>query len=98
MSETKEKSVSRLTVLPYYWRKTLIFFGVWTLYGLFFALQSYINSAYVGRIVSFEHTLGLWLSCGYVWAFLTPFVIRLASRFPLEKGNLLNGLVIHLFA
>ncbi len=90
MSATKEKSVSRMKVSPYYWWKTLIFFGVWTFYGLFFALQAYINSAYVGRTVSFERTLVLWLSCGYVWAFLTPFVIRLAGLFPLEKGNLLR--------
>jgi sensor histidine kinase YesM len=98
MSETKEKSVSRITALPYYWRKMLIIFGVWTLYGLFFALQAYINSAYVGRTVPFEHTLALWLSCGYVWALLTPFIIKLAGRFPLEKENLLCGLLIHSFA
>ncbi len=82
----------------YFWQKVLIFFGIWTLYGLFFALQAYINSAYIGRTVSFERTLVLWLSCGYVWALLTPFVIKLAGRFPLEKGNLIRGLLVHSFA
>lgn len=98
MSGTEEKFAGWKISLSYYWRKTLFFFGVWTFYGLFFALQAYINSAYVGRTVSFEQTLVRWLICGYVWALLTPFVIKLAGRFPLEKGNLLRGLLIHSFA
>jgi sensor histidine kinase YesM len=87
-----------ILTFTYYWQKALIFFGVWTLYGLFFALQTYISSSYVGRNVSFEQTLLPWLSCGYVWALLTPFVIKLTRRFPLEKGKLLRILLIHSFA
>lgn len=98
MSETEVKNPGRIPPPTHYWRKTLIFFGIWTLYGLFFACQTYINSAYVGRTVSIEQTLLPWLSCGYVWALLTPFVIKLVRRFPLEKGNLLHILLIHLFA
>jgi sensor histidine kinase YesM len=98
MPEIEEKNASWIRQQSYYWHKALIFFGIWTLYGLFFALQAYINSAYTGRNISFVRTLTLWLSCGYVWALLTPFVIKLAGRFPLEKGNLLRGLLIHSFA
>ena len=98
MFGTEEKNAGWIISLSYYWRRTLIFFGIWTLYGLFFALQAYINSAYIGRTVSFERTLVLWLSCGYLWALLTPFVIKLAGRFPLEKGNLIRGLLVHSFA
>ncbi len=95
MSKNDGRNAGWIMLPSYYWLKMLFFFGIWTLYGLFFALQAYINSAYIGRTVSFERTLVLWLSCGYVWAFLTPFVIKLAIRFPLEKGNLLRGLLIH---
>lgn len=97
-SETKEKNVDRIMSLPYYWRRTLFFFGIWTLFGLFFACQVYVNNAYFGRPVAFERTLVPWLSCAYIWALLTPFVIKLARRFPLERGKLLHGLSVHLFA
>jgi two-component system, LytTR family, sensor kinase len=98
MSETEERNASWIILPSCYWQKALIFTGIWTLYGLFFALQAYISSAYAGRTVSFEQTLLPWLSCGYVWALLTPFVIKLTRRFPIEKGKLLRTLLIHLFA
>lgn len=98
MSETEEPNVGRIMLLPYYWRRALLFFGVWTLFGLFFACQAYINNAYFGRSIAFEQALVPWLSCAYIWALLTPFVIKLARRFPLERGKLLRGLLVHLIA
>jgi sensor histidine kinase YesM len=95
MSEIEEKKTSWI-MLPFcYWQKAIIFFGVWTLYGLFFALQAYVSSAYVGRTVSFEQILLPWLTCGYVWALLSPFVIKLTRRFPFEREKLLRVLLVH---
>jgi sensor histidine kinase YesM len=98
MSETEEKNAGWFMSPPYYWQKALIFFGIWTFYGLFFSLQAYISSAYRGRTAPFEQTLLPWLSCGYVWALLTPFVIKLTRRFPFERGKLLRILLVHSFA
>ena len=42
--------------------------------------------------------LGAWLGCFYLWALLTPVIINLARRFPLERGNLRRNLPIHLLA
>ena len=73
------------------------FFG-WTLFGVFFALQNYVNAAYLGQSALFSRILIIWLTCGYAWALLTPAVIYLAQTFPLRRGNLFKNLPLHLFA
>ncbi|HYP02391.1 MAG TPA: histidine kinase [Pyrinomonadaceae bacterium] len=75
----------------------LIFVG-WTLFGSFFAVQDYLNSAYEGRPLPFGQTLVVWLSCVYIWALLTPLIIHLARRFPVERGTYLRGVCVHLLA
>ncbi len=98
MSETGRKNAGRIIWPPYYWRRALVLFGVWTLFGLFFAFHAYVNYAYIGRPIEFKQTLVPWLACAYIWALLTPFAVRMAQRFPLEKGRLLRGLSVHLLA
>jgi sensor histidine kinase YesM len=98
MSEIEERNAGWIMLPSYYWQKALICFGIWTFYGLFFALQAYISNAHAGRTILFGQTLLPWLSCGYVWALLTPFVIKLTRRFPLKSGKLLRILLIHSFA
>lgn len=93
-----KKNVEGIVMLTFYWRRTLIFIGGWTLFGLFFACQASINNAYFGRPVAFKQTLVPWLICAYIWAALSPFVIKLARRFPLGREKLLRGLSVHLFA
>ncbi len=75
----------------------LIFCG-WTLFGVFFACQSYVNNAYFGRPIAWGRTLTVWLTCAYIWALLTPLIIRLSRRFPIERGEYLRGVTAHLFA
>jgi two-component system LytT family sensor kinase len=72
-----------------------VLFGGWTLYGLFFACQAYLNSAYYGRPIPFGRTLIVWLSCVYIWALLTPLIILLARLFPVERGQYLRAMAIH---
>lgn len=78
------------------WRAWVLIFGGWTLFGFFFACQNIIFNAYFGRPISLEQTLASWLSCAYLWALLTPFVVGLAQRFPLENKSLRRNLAIHL--
>ncbi len=77
-------------------QSALIIFGGWTLFGVFFSLQSYLNSIYFGRPVDFIYPFFAWTSCGYLWALLTPLILRLGRRFPIEKGALLKSITIHL--
>ncbi|MEW6210355.1 MAG: histidine kinase [Acidobacteriota bacterium] len=68
----------------------------WTLFGLFFASQGFISQArYDGRI-AWARTLAVWLMCAYSWAALTPAILWLARRFPLERRKWLRSLAIHL--
>ena len=92
-SDAREKTIPRLG-----WRPWGIIFGGWTLYGVFFACQTYLNSAYYGRPAPFVRTLMVWLICAYLWALLTPSIIRLARRFPVERGQYLRSTALHLFA
>lgn len=75
----------------------VIFIG-WTLLGSFFAVHAYLNSVYLGRTLPFGQTLVVWLSCVYIWALLTPLIIQLARRFPVERGAYLPGVAVHLLA
>jgi LytS/YehU family sensor histidine kinase len=70
----------------------------WTLFGLFFASEVVISRAYDGRPVRLVGTLVAWLVCAYVWLTLTPFVLNLARRFPLERSRRLKSAFVHLAA
>ena len=90
----RKKFVSQLS-----WRRRGIIFGGWTLFGVFIASQLYLNSApYYGQPIPFGRALTILLIYAYVWALLTPSVIRLARRFPIERGQYLRSTALHLFA
>jgi two-component system LytT family sensor kinase len=80
------------------WRKWALIFACWTAFALFFASQNYILQARYGRPVEWQRVLVVWLLCGYSWFALTPIVLWLANRFPLERGRLHTSIPIHLFA
>src|SRR2546421_6763036 len=70
-------------------------FGFWIFFGLLNASQFYLGMrmegfpAPVGRMLAAQ-TLG-WGA----WAFLTPLVLWLGRRFPLERPTLARGLLVH---
>jgi len=78
--------------------KWLVIFAAWTLLALFFSLQGYLNLIYLGRPADFGRALVAWLSCVYIWTPITPLVINLAQRFPLEQNRIWRGLAVHLVA
>jgi sensor histidine kinase YesM len=78
------------------WRRWLLIFGGWTLFGFFFACQNIIYDAYFGRPMALGRTLISWLSCAYLWALLTPFVVGLAERSPLERKTIWRNMLVHL--
>jgi hypothetical protein len=75
----------------------LIFLG-WTLYGLFFASQAYIQQAFIGKNATWQNNLGRWLICAYLWALLTPLILVLAAGFPFARRGWLSALPVHLVA
>ncbi|HEX9760728.1 MAG TPA: histidine kinase [Candidatus Acidoferrales bacterium] len=79
-------------------RWSLILLG-WTLLALFFFTQTYLTYLYTnrpGQEIPTGFLLKLSLSEWYVWAALTPVMVWLARRFPLERGRWLRGLMVHI--
>lgn len=67
------------------WVSWSVIFACWTLYGIFFALQVTVQQVYMGRPVTWWNNFAAWLICGYVWAILTPPILYLSRRFPIER-------------
>jgi DNA-binding LytR/AlgR family response regulator len=63
----------------------LAYLGGWTLFALFFISEDAGQLLSQGRTVQWHGFLVVWLTTAYAWAFLTPFVWWLASRFPIER-------------
>jgi sensor histidine kinase YesM len=70
--------------------------AAWTLFALFFSTQLYLNIIYHGRSQPFSLILIPWLTCGYLWAALTPVALWLARRFPLEKEVIVRRVSLHM--
>jgi two-component system, LytTR family, sensor kinase len=87
-----------MKVVSRHWRLIVAGFLGWTLFGVFFALQNYVNAAYFRQPVPFWTTLVVWLICGYGWALLTPIVVYLSEKYPLRRGKIAQNLVRHFFA
>lgn len=80
------------------WIKIAVVFLAWTLYGLFFASQVYISESYFGRNPSWRSALGIWLTCAYSWAFMTPLILLLAGRLQFNRQTWRRSLSIHALA
>jgi signal transduction histidine kinase len=91
-------SVQKMKTIALHKRLIILGFVGWTLFGVFFALQSYVNAIYFGQRISLGNTFAVWLICGYAWMFLTPLVMHLAERFFIESGKIRRNLIIHFLA
>src|SRR5262245_37334305 len=80
------------------WIRATVIIAGWTLYGLFFASQTYLNQVYWGRGASWAQCLLIWMPCAVAWMLLTPAMLYLAQRFPFAKHNWRQPLLIHTFA
>lgn len=69
--------------------------GLWLFFGLLNASQTYLGF----RMENFPLPLGrmfAWQMLGWgSWACLTPLVLWLGRRFPLERATLMRGLLVH---
>jgi two-component system LytT family sensor kinase len=78
-------------------RRGLVFLS-WTLLGLVFSSQSYVYYAVRGGDVRWLPTLTWVFAEWYTWAALSPFILRLARRFRIERRRWSRALIIHLAA
>lgn len=75
------------------WR---IIIAAWTLFGLFMTAQVYFVSQRFGEGISWQQALFSELVYAYIWAGLTPLVLRLGQRFRFEQGQLVKSLAVHI--
>ena len=81
-----------------FWLETAIIFAAWAVFGLLVANQSTMLSALGGRPMPWVTALRPGLLEASLWAFTTVAIFWLARRFPLERGQVLQGIAVHLVA
>lgn len=69
--------------------------AVYTLLGLFFAGQVWVDYANAGHRVSWAVAITLGMTEWYLWALLTAPIVWLARRFRLARGRWLTSLAVH---
>ena len=77
-------------------RAYAIYFAVWTAIGLFFFSQSLTQKLHFHDPTPWWYSMESWLVGVWIAALLTPGVLWLGRRFPLERGRWLRSVPIHL--
>jgi hypothetical protein len=70
----------------------------WTALALIFAGQSYIRQAWWADTINWKGPLVGELIWAHSWNVVTPLILQLLNRFPLQRGKLLRSVAIHAFA
>jgi two-component system, LytTR family, sensor kinase len=81
-----------------FWMKWGIIFLCWTALALIFAGQSYINQALRTDTIHWKGPLVGELAWAYSWNLVTPFILLLLNRFPIQRGSLSRSIGIHALA
>ena len=82
-----------------FWKRTSANIAAWTVAAFFFASQLYfLYPIASGREMSFTRALLINLPFYYLWALVTPAILGLARRFPIERMEWRKPLLIHLAA
>ena len=69
-----------ITIQGRTWFKWTLIAAGWTLFAVFFASESVVSRAYMGRPLRVSEALGPWLLCAYIWLAATPcFTSSVAS-------------------
>jgi two-component sensor histidine kinase len=76
----------------------VLYFGVWTLAGLFDAAQSCLHSLHARQPFDVWRNLVIGISDWYVLAALTPGIFWLARRFPVEPPHRVRDGALHVGA
>lgn len=72
------------------------YFSVWTVVGIFFFSQALVQKFLAREPTPWQHYLISWMVGVSLWALLTPFILWLGHRFPIERRNWVRRIAIHL--
>ena len=82
-----------------FWKRISVNVAAWTVAGFFFASQLYfLYPIASGQAMPFSRALLINLPFYYLWALVTPAILSLARRFPIERARWRKPLAIHLVA
>jgi two-component system, LytTR family, sensor kinase len=81
------------------WLKWAIVYGFWTLFSVLYANQIYFEMLHKPGMHHSWMRIVFWqLIVWYVWGFLSPFILILGRRAPIEGPAWMKGLLVHLSA
>jgi two-component system LytT family sensor kinase len=80
------------------WQRFLLIWGVWTFIGLVFTSQFYFSMYRSDRAVEWAYAIYLQMTWAYLWALVTPLILWVAARFPLERQHWGRNLSVHILA
>lgn len=73
---------------------SLLFLAAWSLLGLLWVLPTLFHSLAAGEPLPWERLLPVFMGW-QIWGVLTPFVLLVSRRFPLDRGGRLANLFVH---
>src|SRR5689334_18883609 len=79
-------------------RAALVIFAVWTAQGLLWTSQTVVAAGLEGRKFPLASALATQLAMAWIWALLTPLVLRLGRLYPFERERWVRSLLVHLGA
>ena len=78
------------------WARTLlIIFAFWTFIGTYSSIQAHVSWAMAGKPISWGRAFFSEFTYAYAACALTPFVLALSRRFPIERHHWFRNLLIH---
>jgi two-component system, LytTR family, sensor kinase len=78
------------------WQRRLLAFALWTLLAGSYSVMIYLTYLHVGRPVSWWFAISSNFLDFYTWAALSPLVLLLIKRWPIDRKHWFHSLAIHL--
>ena len=73
-------------------------FSLWSLFAVYMALQEHYTALVIGKPMAWAYTIRAEFAYAYLWALLTPLIVSLARRFPVDQRGWYRTLPVHLVA
>ncbi len=81
------------------WPLWLIIFGFWTFFSFLYANQIYFEMLHNPNMHHSWWRIVFWqLVVWYLWGFISPLILTLGRKFPLEGRARLQGLLVHVIS
>jgi hypothetical protein len=77
------------------WVPGIVIFASWSLFAAFMALQEHYIAQVMGKPMTWAYTFRAEFTYAYLWALLTPCVLWLAKRFPVDQRNWYRAAPLH---